>query len=155
MWGWLNRLAPRPPQTVVFNETYRAYDTSDDEIVSAAELTRQVNTSLPGAADTAGRTWRRLRDTLSDIRVPLLARARLMAERQSGLSSYGDAPPLSITLLIDHSGSMEASGRNLALLVAEATGQFAKGLGLPFEVLGFTTREWRGEPVRSAWLKHG
>ena len=60
-----------------------------------------------------------------------------------------------ITLLIDHSGSMKG---DRAAWIAEAmniVGQALQHAGIEFEVLGFTTTEWRGGRSRSKWEEDG
>jgi cobaltochelatase CobT len=65
----------------------------------------------------------------------------------------GWARPM-LTVLIDHSGSMRPGARE-AIRVSAALAALADDAGLPLEVLGFTTRGWRGGAAADAWRRDG
>ncbi|MCH8951852.1 MAG: hypothetical protein IID49_06995 [Proteobacteria bacterium] len=71
-------------------------------------------------------------------------------------AALGAAPscPTAATMLIDHSGSMR-SKVEIANTLAAYFVEFARSWGIRFEVLGFTTRFWRGSPVREEWIEAG
>ena len=60
-----------------------------------------------------------------------------------------------ITLLIDNSGSMRGRPILLAALAAYRLGMLLDKCMIPFEVLGFTTQEWKGGHSRQKWVEEG
>ena len=56
-----------------------------------------------------------------------------------------------ICLLIDHSGSMRGQRALLALTLTTVVSDLWSRLGVAYEILGFTTRSWRGGNSRRAW----
>lgn len=60
------------------------------------------------------------------------------------------------TILIDHSGSLNRFGKSdLALCAAETLALVFDILGIPHEILGFTTETWQGGRSREHWLQSG
>lgn len=57
----------------------------------------------------------------------------------------------SISRLIDHSGSMRGGNMDIALLLAEALVDLADTSGCGMEILGLTTVDWQGKPLRRMW----
>lgn len=66
--------------------------------------------------------------------------------------SAGD---LATTLLVDHSGSMSDGNVVIALAAARTYASALLRLGVAHEVLGFTTRSWKGGHARSLWHANG
>jgi cobaltochelatase CobT len=67
-------------------------------------------------------------------------------------------PELSNTvasLLIDHSGSMRKRPSIIATVLAHVVAECWSQLGIRYEVLGFTTRSWRGGRPRRHWILAG
>lgn len=62
---------------------------------------------------------------------------------------------IQVSLLIDHSGSMRNGGMLNAVAAARVFAQVMGGVGAQFEVLGFTTRSWKGGRSRLKWLAAG
>ncbi len=60
-----------------------------------------------------------------------------------------------ITLLIDNSGSMRGRPITLAAMSADILAQSLERCGVKSEILGFTTREWKGGDSRKSWLAAG
>jgi cobaltochelatase CobT len=60
-----------------------------------------------------------------------------------------------IGLLIDNSGSMRGRPITLAAMSADILAQSLERCGVKSEILGFTTREWKGGESRKQWLKDG
>lgn len=57
-----------------------------------------------------------------------------------------------VTILIDNSGSMRGRPITLAALSADILARTLERCGVKCEVLGFTTRAWKGGGVREAWV---
>ena len=60
-----------------------------------------------------------------------------------------------VTLLIDNSGSMRGRPISIAAISADIMARTLERCGVKTEILGFTTREWKGGQSRAAWLADG
>jgi cobaltochelatase CobT len=60
-----------------------------------------------------------------------------------------------VTLLIDNSGSMRGRPITIAALSADIISRTLERCGVKVEVLGFTTREWKGGNAYKQWVKDG
>jgi cobaltochelatase CobT len=60
-----------------------------------------------------------------------------------------------VTLLIDNSGSMRGKPISTAAISADILARTLERCGIKVEILGFTTREWKGGRVREKWLSAG
>ncbi|WP_404710827.1 cobaltochelatase subunit CobT [Sphingomonas sp. MMS24-J13] len=159
---------------------YKAYTTRFDEVVEAAELcdeeelTRlrayldQQLTHLQGAVTKlANRLQRRLMAQQSrswdfDQEEGLLDAARLARVVVSPGHSLSykieretDFRDTVVTLLIDNSGSMRGRPISIAAISADIMARTLERCGVKVEILGFTTRAWKGGQSREAWLQAG
>ncbi len=57
-----------------------------------------------------------------------------------------------VSLLLDNSGSMRGRPIAVAALCADILGRTLERCGVGVEILGFTTRRWKGGRVREKWL---
>ncbi|MEE4350474.1 MAG: cobaltochelatase subunit CobT [Pacificimonas sp.] len=156
---------------------YRAFTTEYDEILGAdelcdpEELTRlrtyldQQLTSLQGVvAKLANRLQRRLlaqqnRAWDFDQEEGLLDAARLtrIVVDPTGALSYKverdtDFRDTVVTLLIDNSGSMRGRPISIAAICADILARTLERCAVKTEILGFTTRAWKGGSSREKWL---
>ena len=60
-----------------------------------------------------------------------------------------------VSILIDNSGSMRGRPISIAAISAEILAQVLERCGIATEVLGFTTRAWKGGNSREAWIRAG
>lgn len=60
-----------------------------------------------------------------------------------------------VTLLIDNSGSMRGRPISIAAISADVLARTLERCGVKTEILGFTTRAWKGGQSREAWLGQG
>ncbi|WP_226699002.1 cobaltochelatase subunit CobT [Qipengyuania gaetbuli] len=60
-----------------------------------------------------------------------------------------------VTLLIDNSGSMRGRPISIAAISADIMARTLERCGVKTEILGFTTRAWKGGQSREAWLADG
>ena len=159
---------------------YKAFTTSNDEIVSATELCDEdelnrlrayLDAQLKGlqgiVTKLANRLQRRLmaqqnRSWDFDQEEGLLDAARLARVIVSpGLSlSYKSERDIEfkdtvVTLLIDNSGSMRGRPISIAAISADVLARTLERCGVKTEILGFTTRAWKGGQSREAWLAGG
>ena len=162
------------------DQGYHAYDEEFDEIIDANELcgadelTRlrthldQQLTSLQGIITRlANRLQRRLlakqtRAWQFDLDEGLLDTARLarvvvsptypLSYKLEKEMSFRDTV---VTLLLDNSGSMRGRPITVAAMSADILSRTLERCGVKVEILGFTTRAWKGGRVRERWLAEG
>ena len=60
-----------------------------------------------------------------------------------------------VSLLIDNSGSMRGRPISIAAMSADILARTLERCGVATEILGFTTRAWKGGQSREAWLAEG
>jgi cobaltochelatase CobT len=159
---------------------YKPWTTAYDEVVAATdlcdaeELTRlrsyldQQLVHLQGAVTKlANRLQRRLmaqqnRSWDFDQEEGLLDAARLARVIVSPGSSLSykveretDFKDTIVTLLIDNSGSMRGRPISIAAISADILARTLERCGVKTEILGFTTRAWKGGQARESWLAAG
>jgi cobaltochelatase CobT len=159
---------------------YRAYMNEFDEVVEAEdlcdadELTRlramldQQLSHLQGViAKLANRLQRRLmakqrRTWEFDCEEGLLDSARLSRVVTNPLHplSYKiekdtDFRDTVVTLLIDNSGSMRGRPISVAAMSADILARTLERCNVKVEILGFTTRAWKGGQSRERWIAAG
>ena len=159
---------------------YRAYSQSFDEVVAATELCDEdeltrlrayLDAQLKGlqgiVTKLANRLQRRLmaqqnRSWDFDQEEGLLDAARLARVIVSPGSSLSykvereiDFKDTVVTLLIDNSGSMRGRPISIAAISADVLARTLERCGVKTEILGFTTRAWKGGQSREAWLAGG
>ncbi len=152
--------------TNAFDETIGAEDLCDAE-----ELTRLRNyldkqlASLQGVvARLANRLQRRLmaqqnRSWDFDLEEGLLDAARLprvvtdpMHPLSFKVERDTDFRDTVVTLLLDNSGSMRGRPISVAATCADILARTLERCGVKVEILGFTTRAWKGGQAREQWL---
>jgi cobaltochelatase CobT len=159
---------------------YKPYTTAFDEVIEARELCDEdeltrlrayLDTQLKGlqgiVTKLANRLQRRLmaqqnRSWDFDQEEGILDAARLARVVVSpGLSlSYKverevEFKDTVVTLLIDNSGSMRGRPISIAAISADILARTLERCGVKTEILGFTTRAWKGGQSREAWLAGG
>ena len=167
------RNAPAEPAykvfTTRFDETIAAEDLCDEEELGRlrGHLDKQL-VSLQGVvARLANRLQRRLLAQQSrswdfDLEEGLLDAARLsrvVTDPMHPLSfkverdtEFRDSV---VTLLLDNSGSMRGRPIMVAAACADILARTLERCGVKVEILGFTTRAWKGGQSRDAWLEAG
>jgi cobaltochelatase CobT len=60
-----------------------------------------------------------------------------------------------VTLLIDNSGSMRGRPIAIAAMTADIIARTLERCGVKTEILGFTTRQWKGGKSRDLWMAQG
>ncbi len=159
---------------------YKVYTTRFDEVTSAEELCdadeldrlrgyldKQLQNLAGVVARLANRLQRRLlaqqnrswdfdleEGTLDPRRLPRvimdpMAALSFMQERDT---AFRDTV---VTLLIDNSGSMRGRPITVAATCADILARTLERCGVKVEILGFTTRAWKGGQSRENWLQSG
>ena len=159
---------------------YRSYTTVFDEVIFADELCeaveldrlrdvldKQLLNSQSVISKLANRLQRKLmaqqnRTWEFDLDEGLLDTSRLtnivvdpfhpLAFKQEKDIEFRDTV---VSLLIDSSGSMRGRSITIAAMCAEILGRTLERCNVKVEILGFTTRAWRGGQSRELWLQHG
>jgi cobaltochelatase CobT len=166
----------RPDDTAV----YRAFSTLSDEVIEADELCdadelsrlrhlldQQLAHLQSVIARLANRLQRRLlakqtRAWEFDLDEGLLDAARLsrvvanpilpLAYKQEQETEFRDTV---VTLLIDNSGSMRGRPITVAAMSADILARTLERCAVKVEILGFTTRAWKGGQSRERWIAAG
>ncbi|NNM74615.1 cobaltochelatase subunit CobT [Enterovirga aerilata] len=164
---------PRGPE-------YKAFSTKFDEVVEAdelcdpdelARLRAYLDKQLSHLQGVVGRLANRLQRRLLaqqnrswdfDLEEGILDPARLvrviidphqpLSFKQEKDTQFRDTV---VTLLIDNSGSMRGRPITVAATCADILARTLERCGVKVEILGFTTRAWKGGQSREAWLQAG
>jgi len=162
------------------DDAYRAFTTEFDEVIAAEELCDpdelarlrlmldQQLSSLHGMiARLANRLQRRLlakqtRAWEFNLDEGLLDTARLarivanpshsLSFKQEKETTFRDTV---VSLLIDNSGSMRGRPISVAAMSADILARTLERCGVKVEILGFTTRMWKGGQSRERWIASG
>ncbi|WP_309753639.1 cobaltochelatase CobT-related protein, partial [Novosphingobium sp.] len=178
--GMLPTRPNRPWTELPLKFDYKAYTEAFDEVVAAndlcdeEELTRlraYLDAQLKGlqgiVTKLANRLQRRLmaqqnRSWDFDQEEGLIDAARLARVIISPGHSLSykverevDFKDTIVTLLIDNSGSMRGRPISIAAISADVLARTLERCGVKTEILGFTTRAWKGGQSREAWLGGG
>ena len=159
---------------------YKAFTTRFDEIVEAADLCDEeelgrlrayLDQQMGGLQNVVTRLANRLQRRLLaqqarswdfDQEEGLLDAARLARVVASPAHSLSykverdtEFKDTVVSLLIDNSGSMRGRPIAIAAICADILTRTLERCGVSTEVLGFTTRGWKGGQSREAWLAAG
>lgn len=159
---------------------YRIFTTAHDAIVTPEDLCdprqllhwrkrldRETAPWRPGMVRLAARLQQRLLARQSDTWDFELEEGLLDAERvaravvdPNASTVYkalrqSDFPGTVLSILIDNSGSMRGLPIRLAAMCADIVALALERCSVKVEILGFTTREWRGGRSREQWIRSG
>jgi cobaltochelatase CobT len=152
-----------------FDEVIGATDLCDEEELTRlrAYLDKQLSNLQGVVARLANRLQRRLmaqqnRSWEFDIEEGILDTAKLMrvvidpmhplSFKMEKDTNFRDTV---VTLLIDNSGSMRGRPITVAATCADILARTLERCGVKTEILGFTTRAWKGGQAREKWLAAG
>ena len=170
---WPHNAQPREP-------AYHAYCTTFDEVVEAdslcgadelARLRAQLDQQLSQLQGVVARLANRLQRHLLakqtrwwefDLEEGLLDAgrlARVVVDPVHPLSfkmeKETDFRDTVVVLLIDNSGSMRGRPITVAAISADILARTLERCGVKVEILGFTTRAWKGGQSREKWVADG
>jgi cobaltochelatase CobT len=159
---------------------YRAFTHKFDEVVHAedlcdpdelARLRAYLDKQLAHLQGVVGRLANRLQRRLLaqqnrawefDLEEGMLDPARLprviidpyqpLSFKQEKDTNFRDTV---VTLLLDNSGSMRGRPITVAATCADILARTLERCGVKVEILGFTTRAWKGGQSRETWLQSG
>jgi cobaltochelatase CobT len=170
---------PAPPHSEA-DPNYTVYSTLFDEEIKAEDLAEPVELErlrayldqqlepLKGAVGRlANKLQRRLqaqqnRSWLFDLEEGILDAGRLarvvanpttpLSFKQEKDTEFRDTV---VTLLLDNSGSMRGRPISIAAICADVLARTLERCQVKVEILGFTTRAWKGGQSRERWLAAG
>ncbi len=159
---------------------YHVFTTEFDEVVGAEDLCDEeeldrlrafLDKQLANLQGVVGRLANRLQRRLMaqqnrswdfDLEEGVLDTARLprlvidpmqpLSFKQERDTNFRDTV---VTLLLDNSGSMRGRPISVAATCADILARTLERCGVRVEILGFTTRAWKGGQAREKWLKEG
>ena len=159
---------------------YKAFTTEYDEVVPAAELCdaseltrlralldQQLNHLQGLIGKLANRLQRKLlakqnRSWLFDLDEGVLDAGRLsrvvtqpMFPLSFKIEKDTEFRDTVVSLLIDNSGSMRGRPITIAAMSADILARTLERCGVKVEILGFTTRAWKGGSAREKWIGGG
>jgi cobaltochelatase CobT len=159
---------------------YSAYTTAFDQIVDAADLCEpdelhrlrhQLDQQLQNLQGVVSRLANRLQRRLMakqtrswafDLEEGMLDAgrlARVVTNPQHSLSFKQemdtDFRDTVVSLLIDNSGSMRGRPISVAAMSADILARTLERCAVKVEILGFTTRAWKGGQAREKWVAEG
>lgn len=155
--------------TTQFDEIIRAEDLAEAEELERlrAMLDHQLAPLHGLITKLANRLQRKLmaqqtRSWLFDLEEGLLDTARLarivanptvpLSYKQEKKTDFRDTV---VTLLIDNSGSMRGRPIAIAAICTDILARTLERCGVKVEILGFTTRAWKGGKARDLWIQNG
>lgn len=161
-------------------ESYRVFTRDYDEVVPASKLapyeelktlSQQLDSKMPQMAQVTRRLANKLQRLLlarterywkfeleeglvNNARLPqaIIAPGYPYLYKQEQLSQDKETV---VSLLLDNSGSMRGRPITITALSAELLARTLERCGVKVEILGFTTKEWRGGDARKAWMEQG
>lgn len=177
-------MTPYRPNTPLSNMppdfAYQAFTDTHDEVIEAedlcdaeelarlrAYLDQQLVPLQSAVTKLANRLQRRLQAQQNrawefDLEEGLLDTARLtrvVTDPRHALTykmeRETDFRDTVVTLLIDNSGSMRGRPISIAALCADILARTLERCAVKVEILGFTTRAWKGGDSRDAWIDAG
>lgn len=180
-WEARPRLSPPDAEALEAESAgYRVFTREFDEVIDAHQLTnpddllrlrRKLDALLRKVggrmAQLAHRLQRQLlarqsRTWVFDLEDGLLDSgrlARIVATPHRPLSfkreRQSEFPDTVVSLLVDNSGSMRGVPITTAALCTDLLAQTLERCGVKVEILGFTTKAWKGGESRKKWIEHG
>ncbi len=171
---------PSPPPVSEADPDYRVYLNSHDEEIAAEDLAEPAE--LERLRAYLDQQLEPLKGAVSRLANKLQRRLQAQQnrswefDREEGILDAGrlarvvanPTMPLSfkvekdtefrdtiVTLLLDNSGSMRGRPISIAAICADVLARTLERCTVKVEILGFTTRAWKGGQAREAWLAEG
>ena len=171
---------PAPPPVSDADPNYKVYLSTHDEEVNAEDLAEpaeleRLRAYLDQQLDPLKGAVSRLANKLQR-RLQAQQNRSWEFDREEGILDAGrlarvvanPTTPLSfkvekdtefrdtvVTLLLDNSGSMRGRPISIAAICADVLARTLERCNVKVEILGFTTRAWKGGQAREAWLNDG
>ncbi|TNE37435.1 MAG: cobaltochelatase subunit CobT [Alphaproteobacteria bacterium] len=162
------------------SQQYKAFTTEFDEVIQAsdlcepaelARLRQQLDMQMTNLQSLISKLANRLQRKLLaqqnrswefDLEEGILDAARLsrvvvdpLLPLSFKVEQDTDFRDTVVTLLIDNSGSMRGRPISVAAMCADVLARTLERCSVKVEILGFTTRAWKGGQSREKWLEQG
>ncbi|MDA7425753.1 cobaltochelatase subunit CobT [Thalassococcus lentus] len=171
---------PPPPPISEADPEYTVYSTEHDEEIAAEDLAEPVE--LERLRAYLDQQLEPLKGAVSRLANKLQRRLQAQQnrswefDREEGILDAGrlarvvanPTTPLSfkvekdtefrdtvVTLLLDNSGSMRGRPISIAAICADVLARTLERCSVKVEILGFTTKAWKGGMARETWLNEG
>ena len=171
---------PAPPPPSEADPNYTVFDDAHDEEIKAEDLAEPAE--LERLRQYLDQQLEPLKGAVSRLANKLQRRLQAQQnrswefDREEGILDAGrlarvvanPTTPLSfkvekdtefrdtvVTLLIDNSGSMRGRPISIAAITADVMARTLERVDVKVEILGFTTRAWKGGLAREKWLAEG
>lgn len=129
-------------ETDVRRSEYRVFTHRFDRVIPANTL---------ASSSASERAWNLFMEQTLERRTAWELHSLERSQRLRGAASEQRLKDTLVTLLIDHSGSMRGEPILLTAAAVDVARAFLVRLGVRVEVLGFTTRSWKGGWSRRLW----
>ena len=162
------------------NYIYSAYTTQFDEIIKAEDIAsieelaryrEQLDSKLQSINDITGKlaiklqrklnsyimhTWdfNMEEGILDNAKLPMIITDPMFQTPYKWERKIEDKNTV-ITILLDNSGSMRGRPITIAALCTDILARTLERCGIRTEILGFTTKEWKGGESKKKWLSDG
>ncbi|HUO21013.1 MAG TPA: cobaltochelatase subunit CobT [Caulobacteraceae bacterium] len=171
---------PSPSDDLAKEPAYKVFTTAFDEVVTPDDLAEPeelgrlrdyLDQQLSNLSNVVSRLANKLQRRLMaqqnrawtfDLEEGMLDAARLtrviidptapLSFKQEQDTEFRDTV---VTLLIDNSGSMRGRPITVAAVCADVLARTLERCAVKVEILGFTTRAWKGGQSREQWIKAG
>ena len=171
---------PQNEFTTQYQTDYSIYSSNYDEIIDAKDLVtndeslrlrNQLDNLIKPHISTIGKLANRLQRLLLakqntswnfNLEEGILDNARLhrvianpsypLSFKEETENQFKDTV---VTLLIDNSGSMRGRSISLAAICADIIGSTLERCQIKTEILGFTTKHWKGGDSKKLWMING
>ncbi len=172
-----------PPASIPVIEApapYAAYTTEHDEVIAAGQLVSdeemvRLRAVLDEKMQGVDTTFTRLSAQLQRLLIARQQRRWQFNEEEGVLHSGRLAGMIAnpanttifkqeqdtdfqdtvVTMLLDNSGSMRGRPITITALATDILARVLERAGVKVEILGFTTREWKGGASHKAWVQAG
>jgi cobaltochelatase CobT len=173
-------MAGQNARNAAYRDSYRIFETKFDEVVLADELCdpqeldrlrTMLDRHMENVTSVVGKLANRLQRKLMahqnrswdfDLEEGILDAAKLyrvvtqpmspLSYKQEQDTKFRDTV---VTLLLDNSGSMRGRPITIAAVTADILARTLERCGVKVEILGFTTRAWKGGQSRELWQQAG
>lgn len=134
---------------------YKVYTRKFDRTIDVGELDDVLGPLSPEQLVNLTNAFSALQDGLAawKVQATIKAMEKLAVLRRERPAS--DLSDTSLTILVDHSGSMKGHRLLLAAATVDILVDLLLPMGIAVEILGFTTSSWKGGQSRKAWVRAG
>jgi cobaltochelatase CobT len=154
MGTWLRAIASRKSEKKD-HTGYRVYTAEFDAVVRPDQLDDVIGPLTKTQKSELAVAWEAYENGTAAWRTAAEISALEAAERVRSAVAKTDLRDTAVTILVDHSGSMRGQKILLAAVAVDVVQYLLASLDVRTEILGFTTRSWKGGRSRKIWRLSG